>query len=197
MNQSTSASNFVSVILKIFFGSLFLAFILSPAISAVRQDSSQSKVKERAIRAERVATEEEARTKQAEMQRSKDAATKTGVSTTSSVPCNTVLFLGDVTTTRLFAFNYPPFSTITFTTTQTNPGIVGFAATAAGPFIPNHQFPVTMDGAGNGVSTPYYVKGLVLGFTQHYDVSDFPAVVTSVDYNVIPQCNCPPIPVIP
>jgi len=197
MNQSTSASNFVSVILKIFFGSTFLAFILSPAISAVRQDSSQSKVKERAIRAERVATEEEARTKQAEMQRSKDAATKTGVSTTSSVPCNTVLFLGDVTTTRLFAFNYPPFSTITFTTTQTNPGIVGFAATAAGPFIPNHQFPVTMDGAGNGVSTPYYVKGLVLGFTQHYDVSDFPAVVTSVDYNVIPQCNCPPIPVIP
>jgi hypothetical protein len=197
MNQSTSASNFVSVLLKIFFGSLFLAFILSPAISAVRQDSSQSKVKERAIRAERVATEEEARTKQAEMQRSKDAATKTGVSTTSSVPCNTVLFLGDVTTTRLFAFNYPPFSTITFTTTQTNPGIVGFAATAAGPFIPNHQFPVTMDGAGNGVSTPYYVKGLVLGFTQHYDVSDFPAVVTSVDYNVIPQCNCPPIPVIP
>ena len=197
MNQSTSASNFVSVILKIFFGSIFLALILSPVISAVRQDSSQSKVKERAIRAERVATEEEARTKQAEMQRSKDAATKTGVSTTSSVPCNTVLFLGDVTTTRLFAFNYPPFSTITFTTTQTNPGIVGFAATAAGPFIPNHQFPVTMDGAGNGVSTPYYVKGLVLGFTQHYDVSDFPAVVTSVDYNVIPQCNCPPIPVIP
>ena len=197
MNQSTSASNFVSVILKIFFGSTFLAFILSPAISAVRQDSSQSKVKERAIRAERVATEEEARTKQAEMQRSKDTPTEKGVALTSSVPCNTVLFLGDVTTTRLFAFNYPPFSTITFTTTQTNPGTVGFAATAAGPFIPNHQFPVTMDGAGNGVSTPYYVKGLVLGFTQHYDVSDFPAVVTSVDYNVIPQCNCPPIPVIP
>jgi len=197
MNQSTSASNFVSVILKIFFGGIFIAFILSPVISAARQDSTQSKVKERGIRVQRVATEEEARTKQAEMQRSKDAATKTGVSTTSSVPCNTVLFLGDVTTTRLFAFNYPPFSTITFTTTQTNPGILGFAATAAGPFIPNLQFPVTMDGAGSGVSNPYFVKGLVLGFTQHYDVSDFPAVYTSVDYNVIPQCNCPPIPVIP
>jgi len=201
MNHSANAVNASSATCKIFFAGILVALVLSPVISAGRQDrkqdSTQPQTKERTLRVERVATEEEARTKQAEMQRSKDTPTEKGVALTSSVPCNTVLFLGDVTTTRLFAFNYPPFSTITFTTTQTNPGIVGFAATEAGPFIANLQFPVTMDGAGSGVSNPYFVKGLVLGFTQHYDVSDFPAVVTSVDYNVIPQCNCPPIPVIP
>ena len=199
MNHSTPPSNFVSVILKIFFVSIFVALILSPVISAGRQDATQSKTKQRTIRIDRVETQEAAKTKRAEtQQRSQDNPTETDVATTSSVPCDTVLFLGDVESVRLSAFNYPPNSTITFTTTQTNAGIVGFAATEAGPFIPDLQFQVTMDGSGSGISTPYFVKGLMLGFTSHHDTSGFSGeVFTPVNYNVIPQCNCPPIPVIP
>ncbi len=202
MNHPANAANTSSAICKIFFASIVVALVLSPVISAGRQDRKQNstkpQIKERTLRVDKVATEEEARTKQAEMQqRGQAATTETQVATTSSVPCNTVIFLGDVETTRLHAFNYQPFSTVTFTTVQTNPGIVGFAATEAGPFIPNLQFNVTMDGAGNGISNPYFVKGLMLGFTSHYDDSEFPEVITAVDYNVIPQCNCPPIPVIP
>jgi hypothetical protein len=175
--------------------------ILSPVISAVRQDSTQSKIKKRTIRIERVENPEPSKTSKTKrgetQQRSLDSTAEKQLATTSSIPCDTVLFLGDVESTRLFAFNYPPNSTVTFTTAQTNPGIVGFAATEAGPFISNLQFNVTMDGSGSGISSPYFVKGLMLGFTSHYDDSDFPEVFTPVDYNVIPQCNCPPIPVIP
>jgi hypothetical protein len=202
MNYSANASNVTTAILKIFFGSIFLALILSPVISAGRQEPTQSKTKQRTLRIDRLETPEEAKKskeKRSEtQQRSLDATGGDELAPTTLATCPAVLFLGDVQSVKLTAFNYPPNSTVTFTTRQTNPGIVGFAATEAGPFIADHQFSVTMDGTGSGISNPYFVKGLMLGFTSHYDESGFTGeVFTPVNYNVIPQCNCPPIPVIP
>ena len=197
MNYSAIATKVTSAILKIFFASILLALILSLVISADGQDSTEPKIKKRIIRVDRLETEESAKAKRAEAQRRSQENAAVNEGPNSSVPCDTVLFLGDVESVTLFAFNFLPNSTVTFTTVQTNPGILGFSATPSGPFVPEIQFTVTMNSFGQAFSDPYYVKGLMVGFTSHYDTSPETTNVTAVDYNVIPHCNCPPIPIIP
>ena len=201
MNHPPNASNVSSAILKILFAGILLALIFSPVISAGRQDrrqdSTQPKIKTRIIRVDRLETEESEKAKRAELQRRSQENTAGEETATSAIPCDSVLFLGDIESVTLFAFNYQPNSTVTFTTVQTNPGVIGFSATQNGPFVEEIQFSVTVNGSGSGFSSPYFVKGLTVGFTSHYDTSPETVAVTAVDYNVIPHCNCPPIPVIP
>lgn len=202
MTPPARAVNASSAVFKVFFASIVVALLLSPVLSAAkqerRQDPAQPRIKQRILRVDRREMEAATKAQPAETQQpTQETTVESNVATTSSVPCDTVLFLGDVESVILFAFGYQPNSTVTFTTVQTNPGTVGFAATPAGPFVESHQFPVTMDGAGSGISSPYYVKGLTVGFTSHHDTSPETVFFTSVEYNVIPHCNCPPIPVIP
>jgi hypothetical protein len=195
MNHSAKASNASSAIFKIFFASIVVALILSPAITAGRQDSTQPQIKKRTLHVDRLETEKSVKTKQAETQRTEETTAGSNVAT--AIACESILFLGDVESVILMASNYPPNSTVIFTTVQTNPGVVGFAGTSAGPFVESYQFPVTMNSSGSGISSPYYVKGLTVGFTTHHDTSPDTGFSTTIDYNVIPHCNCPPIPIIP
>ncbi|HJP93500.1 MAG TPA: hypothetical protein VJ875_16190 [Pyrinomonadaceae bacterium] len=196
MNHSAPASNVSSVILKMFFASILLALILSPVISAGGQDSTQPKIKKRILRVERQPTGEPAKTKRAETQQQTQQTTAEN-NVATAIPCESILFLSDVESVILFASGYQPNSTVIFTTVQTNPGVVGFSGTPTGPFVESYQFPITMDGSGSGISSSYYVKGLMVGFTTHHDTSPETVAYTTIDYNVINHCNCPPIPVVP
>jgi hypothetical protein len=196
MNHPANAANASSAISKVFFASIVVALVLAPAITAGRQDSTQPQIKKRILRVDRVQTEESAKTKRAETQQpTQETTAETNVAT--AIPCESILFLGDVESIILFAQGYQPNSTEVFTTVQTNPGVVGFSASPAGPFVESLQFPITMDGSGSGFSSPYYIKGLMVGFTTHHDTSPHTIAYETTDYNVINHCNCPPIPVIP
>jgi hypothetical protein len=195
MNQSTNTPNVSSAVLKIFFAGIVVALILAPVISAGRQDPPKPQMKKRTLRVERVKPKAPVAPKQAETQEIQETTAQNSVATT--IPCETVLYIGDVESVILAAVGYQPNSTVIFTTVQTSPGVIGFSATPAGPFVESIQFSVTMDGSGSGVSSPYYVKGLTVGFTSHHDTSPETIDFTTIDYNVVPHCNCPPIPVIP
>jgi hypothetical protein len=196
MNHPANAANASSAICMVFFASIVVALILSPVISAGRQDSAQPQIKKSILRVDGLPQEESAKQKRAEtQQRTQETTAENNVA--SAIPCESILFLGDVRSVVLFAQGYQPNSTEIFTTVQTNPGVVGFSATPAGPFVESLQFPITMDGSGSGLSSPYYVKGLMIGFTTHHDTSPHTIAYETIDYNVINYCNCPPIPVIP
>jgi hypothetical protein len=196
MNHRAIESRVFSTKVKIFFASIFLPVVFWPVNSVSSQKSANPKIRVRTIRADRLPTQESVKKEQADRkQMEKDKAGEELV--TSSINCNTVLFLGDIEQVILFAFNYQPNSTVTFTTVQSNPGVIGFSLTQAGPFVEAIQFSVTMNSSGSGFSDPYYVQGQMVGFTSHYVTSPETVAVTPVDYNVIPQCNCPPIQVIP
>ncbi len=183
---------------KIFFASIVVALLLSPVISAGRQDrkpdSTQPQTKQRIFRAQRAKPQEptQAETQQQTQERSAESNVPT-----TAIPCNSILFLGDVVSVPVHATGYQPNSTETFTTVQTNPGTVGFSASQAGPFVESFQFSITMDSSGSGFYGPLYVKGLTVGFTTTSLTSPNTITVNTIDYNVINHCNCPPIPVIP
>lgn len=201
MNYSANASKVTSAILRIFCPCILLAFILSSVISAGSQDRNQDpaqpQIKTRILRVERVPPEKSAKANQAEAQQQTNEMSAESNVPTVAIPCQSILFLGDVESVILFASGFQPNSTEIFTTVQTNPGVVGFSATPAGPFVESFQFSVTMNGSGSAIYGPYYVKGLMVGFTTHTVTSPNSVGGTSIDYNVINHCNCPPIPVIP
>jgi hypothetical protein len=93
-------------------------------------------------------------------------------------------------------YNYPENSAIPVTLTQTNAGIMGFALTDAGPYTPTLDIIVNTDGNGNGTSAPVYAQGQSIGFTVQYADTPYGATST-LNFNVLPQCNCPAIPVLP
>ena len=88
-------------------------------------------------------------------------------------------------------------ATVNFTTTQTDAGVIGVSHSATGPFIASIVVPVQLDGSGNGTSEIFYVQGLQLGTTNFFATSTEMGPTTSLDYEVLPQCNCPPIPIVP
>jgi hypothetical protein len=108
----------------------------------------------------------------------------------------TVLLRDHIQIIFVHVFNYPENSAIPVTVTQTNAGIMGFAMTDAGPFTPTLNIIINTDGNGNGVSAPVFTQGQNVGFTVVYGDTPFGST-TTLDYNVLPQCNCPPIPVVP
>jgi hypothetical protein len=109
---------------------------------------------------------------------------------------NDILLLDTIRIVYVQVFNYPPNSAIPVTVTQTNAGVVGYAPTPAGPFAPTMNTVVNTDGNGNGQSAEVYTQGQVVGTTVTY--ADTPYGPTStINFNVLPQCNCPQIPVVP
>lgn len=108
-----------------------------------------------------------------------------------------LVLLDDVKQIRIVAFNGPANATVNFTTTQTNEGIIGVSHSATGPFVASIVVPVQLDGSGNGTSDIFYVHGIQLGTTFIFATSTEMGPTTSLDYEVIPQCNCPAIPIVP
>jgi hypothetical protein len=135
----------------------------------------------------------------------KHESTKTSPETAGPAPsshtllCDLSLLLinDDVGKVRIVAFNGPAGATVNFTTTQTVSGVLGMSHTATGPFTASIVVPVPLDGSGNGQSEIFYVQGLQLGVTVLYATSVEMGNTTLLEYTVLPQCNCPPIPVVP
>jgi hypothetical protein len=91
--------------------------------------------------------------------------------------------------------NFPPNSAVPVTATQTNAGIIGFALTDTGPYTPTLNIVINTDSTGYGVSAPVFTQGQAVGQTVMYGDTPYGAT-TTIDFNVLPQCNCPPIPVV-
>lgn len=196
MNHSAIASKVFPAVVKISFASIFLPLILFPVNSASCQNSANPQIKVRIIRADKLWTEESAKTERTDRhQTQNDSAGQDPA--TSSIDCDSILFLLDIESVTILAYNCPPNTTVYFTTAQTNPGVIGFSQTQAGPFVESIVVPVAIGSSGSGISAAYYVQGLTVGNTIHYDTSPETGPTTTIEYNVIPQCNCPPIPVIP
>jgi hypothetical protein len=134
---------------------------------------------------------------QAKQPQAKNGSHEVG-SPTPLIACsfNTVLVLDDVRTVIIDGFG-PPNSTVNYTTTQTDPGTMGFCLTQAGPFVESIVVPVNFDSNGHGRSQDFFTQGLVLGDTVTYGTSLETGNTSTLQFTVIPQCNCPPIPVIP
>ena len=109
---------------------------------------------------------------------------------------HTVLVRDTIRVIYVNLYNYPPNSIIPVTMTQTNAGVMGFARTDAGPFTPTLNIEVSTDGNGDGTSDPVYTQGQIVGGSVVYGETPY-AATTTVEYNVLPQCNCPAIPVVP
>ncbi|HKU73090.1 MAG TPA: hypothetical protein VJR02_04185 [Pyrinomonadaceae bacterium] len=108
-----------------------------------------------------------------------------------------LLLLDDIKKVQVIAFNGPANATVNFATTQTNAGIIGMSHSSTGPFVASIVVPVQLDGNGNGTSDIFYVQGLQVGTTVLFATSAEMGPTTTLDYEVLPQCNCPPIPIVP
>jgi len=107
-----------------------------------------------------------------------------------------ILVLDTIRIVFVQLFNFPPNSAIPVTVTQTNAGVVGYALTPAGPFAPTLNTIVNTDSNGNGESVDVYTQGQLVGQTTTYGDTPFGPTDT-INFNVLPQCNCPAIPVVP
>lgn len=109
---------------------------------------------------------------------------------------NDILVLDTIRIVFVQLFNFPPNSAIPVTVTQTNAGVVGYALVPAGPFAQTLNIVVNTDGNGYGQSAPVYTQGQTVGTTVTYGDTPY-GPTTTIDFNVLPQCNCPSIPVVP
>ena len=107
-----------------------------------------------------------------------------------------ILVLDTIRIVFVQLFNFPPNSAIPVTVTQTNAGVVGYALTPAGPFAPTLNTVVNTDSNGNGESVDVYTQGQLVGLTTTYADTPFGPTDT-INFNVLPQCNCPAIPAVP
>lgn len=128
---------------------------------------------------------------------SKESAPQAPSSHTLLCDLTLLLINDDVGKVRIVAFNGPAGATVNFTTAQTVAGILGMSHTSTGPFTDSIVVPVPLDGSGNGQSEIFYVQGLQLGNTVLYATSVEMGNTTLLEYTVLPQCNCPPIPIVP
>jgi hypothetical protein len=117
------------------------------------------------------------------------------VAAAQSCDLTVLLVLDTVRAAYVNVWNYPPNTTVPVTITQTTPGIVGYSATMSGPFNPTLTLTIQTDGAGNGQSADFYIQGAQVGETITYGETPY-GFTTSVGFTVLPQCNCPPIPVV-
>lgn len=125
------------------------------------------------------------------------ASQQPGAAASSLSGCDfgTILLKDTIRVVYVELFNYPENSAIPVTVTQTNAGIIGYALTDQGPFNPTLNIIVNTNASGYGVSAPVFTQGQNVGQTVLYgDTPD--GATTTIDFNVLPQCNCPPIPVI-
>jgi hypothetical protein len=126
------------------------------------------------------------------------AANSEEEATAEALSCDltTLLVLQDVRIAVVNLWNHPENSTIPVTLTQTSSGVVGYSLTPAGPFTPTLNILIQTDGAGNGQSADIYIQGLQVGVTTTYGQSPY-GFTNTIDLTVLPQCNCPAIPVVP
>ena len=126
------------------------------------------------------------------------AAAPQALSPSSPQGCDygTILVRDTIRVIYVELFNYPENSVIPVTMTQTNAGTVGYCLTDAGPFNPTLDIVVNTDASGYGISAPVFTQGQIVGPTIAYGDTPYGAT-TTIDFNVLPQCNCPPIPVVP
>ena len=109
---------------------------------------------------------------------------------------NDILVLDTIRIVFVRLFNFPPNSAIPVTVTQTNAGVVGYAFTPAGPFAPTLNTVINTDSNGDGESVDIYTQGQLVGQTITYADTPFGPTDT-INFNVLPQCNCPAIPPVP
>ncbi|HKO96283.1 MAG TPA: hypothetical protein VJU86_04790 [Pyrinomonadaceae bacterium] len=109
---------------------------------------------------------------------------------------NDILVLDTIRIVFVRLTNFPENSAIPVTLTQTNAGVVGYALTPAGPFTPTLNLVVNTDSNGYGESVDVYTQGQLVGTTVTYGETPYGPTDT-INFNVLPQCNCPSIPVVP
>lgn len=123
------------------------------------------------------------------------SAPQAAASSPSGCDYGTILVKDTIRVIFVELFNYPPNSAIPVTMTQTNAGIIGYALTDAGPYTPTLNIIVNTNANGYGESAPVFTQGQNVGPTVSYGDTPYGAT-TTIDFNVLPQCNCPPIPVV-
>jgi hypothetical protein len=89
-------------------------------------------------------------------------------------------------------------TTVYYETRQTAPPTLVFSLTPEGSYTNIVSVPVALDANGFGQSDIFYVMGTQLGSSTFYgyDVAS-DSETTTITYTVLPQCNCPPIPLAP
>jgi hypothetical protein len=122
-------------------------------------------------------------------------APQAAASSPSGCVYGTLLLKDTIRIIYIELINYPPNSAIPVTATQTNAGIIGFALTDTGPYTPTLNIVINTDSTGYGVSAPVFTQGQAVGQTVMYGDTPYGAT-TTIDFNVLPQCNCPPIPIV-
>jgi len=138
---------------------------------------------------------------QAKSEKSNKPVERSGPDQSPSAPLSNcvyedILVLDTIRIVFVQLFNYPPNSAISVTVTQTNAGVVGYALTPAGPFAPTLNTVVNTDSNGYGESVDIYTQGQLVGTTTTYGDTPY-GTTDTIDFNVLPQCNCPAIPVVP
>lgn len=217
MKRPAMHSKSPSSLIKVACASLFLASALVFAASPQqRQQSANSVTLKSDRRNPRKAPEKTEPPKKSPETRAAAGQTATSTSTDSAdapqVPLDapvtaagappqncdyhTVLVRDTIRVIFVNLYNYPENSAIPVTMTQTNAGIMGFAMTDTGPYTPTVNLVVNTDGSGNGTSAPVFTQGQTVGYTIAYGDTPYGAT-TTLDFNVLPQCNCPAIPVVP
>jgi hypothetical protein len=126
----------------------------------------------------------------------KKSGSQTTLAPLSNCVFEDILVLDTIRIVFVQLFNFPPNSAIPVTITQTNAGVVGYALTPAGSFAPTLNTVVNTDSNGYGESVDVYTQGQVIGQTTTYGDTPY-GPTDSINFNVLPQCNCPAIPVIP
>ena len=88
-----------------------------------------------------------------------------GASPDLIVQADFTLCLDDVTGFVIQVNFGPPNSTVTFDVTHSVAGVIGISLSQNGPFGQSVTLPVNLDGNGNGVSAPFFVRGEMVGET--------------------------------
>lgn len=170
----------------------------SPDKATVKSDrKSPRRPPEKSVRDKSpTTTARQAPTDNTEQPLNSQGAPSEAMASLSGCPYNTILVLDTIRIIFVNLYNYPENSAIPVTMTQTNAGTVGFALADTGPYTQTLNIIVNTDGNGDGVSQPVFTQGRTVGNTVAYGDTPYGAT-TTIPFYVLPQCNCPAIPVVP
>ncbi|HLM00945.1 MAG TPA: hypothetical protein VK400_07795 [Pyrinomonadaceae bacterium] len=104
-----------------------------------------------------------------------------------------IIPIGCVAQAIITVYTGPPGATVDYTVTQSNPSnIVELKRFLQNPYGNTVVIPVSLDASGYGVSSPFYVRGKILGETTLIGTSSFNNT-TPLNILVV-ECKCPVIP---
>ena len=95
------------------------------------------------------------------------------------------LLLERVSGFNISVTNGPANTTVNFAITQTNAGILGYSLNSGGPFGETINVPVSLDANGNGVSSDFFVRGMLLGQSTLNACSPQVGCTTSLDFTIV------------